>query len=144
MILALPWFRQSLPLPEDQRRLINRTTPVAAVEYAASHYQGERFFHPYAYGSYMLWAAYGRLEVFVDGRYNHYAPAGVMDDYRDIVKANEWQAVFAKYGIRHALVAKDSSEAESMEALLKALRRAPDWEVVYEDEHAVIFVAQSA
>ena len=140
-VLALPWFRQSLPLPAGQRQLIDKTTPVTAVEYAASHFPSERFFHPYTYGSYMVWATYGRLPVFIDGRYNHYAPAGVMEDYRRIIQAEDWENALAKYGIRHVMLSLDSGEASSMKPLLREMRRSPGWRAVYEDEHAVIFVA---
>lgn len=141
-LLALPWLRLSLPLPEDRRLLIDKATPVASVEYAASHYQGERFFHPYTYGSYMLWATYGRLPVFIDGRYNHYAATGVLDDYMKICRAEDWEETLAKYGVRHVLVTKDSGEASTMKPLLKALRASPHWQPVYQDEQSAIFVGQ--
>ena len=74
--------------------MIDPKTPVAAVEYAASHYPGERFFHPYATGSYTIWAARDRLQVFVDGRYDLYA-GPVIDDFRAITGLEKWEEKLA-------------------------------------------------
>ncbi|MCL5110124.1 MAG: hypothetical protein M1401_14935 [Chloroflexi bacterium] len=142
-LLLLPWWRAGLPLPAEQRGLVAPDTPRAAVEYAASRYPGERFYHPYATGSYMVWEARDRLQVFVDGRYDLYAQAGVMKDYRQIVRAEDWEDVLARYGIRHVVVSLDSVEANSMKPLLEELRRSPIWKQVYEDEHALIFAREA-
>ncbi len=142
-LLGLPWWRGSLPLPAGQRSLYGPDTPVAAVAYAAEHYAGERFFHPYAYGGYIIWAAYGSLPVFIDGRYNHYVPAGVMDEYLRVSRGDDWETILEKYGIDHVLVTKDSGEDSPMKPLLKELRRSPDWQQTYEDEHSFIFVREA-
>lgn len=140
-LLLLPWWRAGLPLTPEQRGLVAPDAPQAAVEYAAGHYQGERFYHPYATGSYMIWQARGRLQVFVDGRYDLYA-GKVIDDWRAVAKADDWERRLSEYGIRHVLITKES-EAEAMAPLLKEIRRAPGWQNVYEDDLAAVFVKEA-
>ncbi|MHB1133475.1 MAG: hypothetical protein ACYC4L_13980 [Chloroflexota bacterium] len=139
VLINLPWARAYWPTTTGERYLYDAETPVATIEYAAGHYSGARFFHPYSYGSYMLWVARDRLPVFIDGRYNHYV-GQILEDYGAVINADDWEERLGRYGITHAIIAKHFGEAESMKPLLKALRQATTWQVVYEDELAVIFV----
>ncbi|MCL5108741.1 MAG: hypothetical protein M1401_07735 [Chloroflexi bacterium] len=138
-IISLPWWRWAVPMPADQRLLYDKATPVQGIAYAASHYAGERFFHPYSYGGYMIWGAYGKLKVFVDGRYNHYVPE-VMDDYLAICDADGWQDRLRKYTIRHVMIAKNY---DPMKPLLRQIRQSSDWRLEYEDDNTLLFVNYS-
>ncbi|MCL5109618.1 MAG: hypothetical protein M1401_12265 [Chloroflexi bacterium] len=142
-LFTTPWLKQGLPLPPDWRALLEPTTPVAAVEYVNANLRDQRLFHPDSYGGYLIWASRSRQPVFVDGRTELY-PLGVWQDYLLTSTANDWEALLAKYGIRHLLLAKDPGVGELQGPLLAAVQRSPAWTKVYEDGQSLVYARQEA
>ncbi|MEN6401509.1 MAG: hypothetical protein ABFD94_06145, partial [Armatimonadia bacterium] len=68
VIVALPWFKGYLPLPPQKAPLLSLETPVRSTAWLLEHNPPGRLFHHMSYGSYLIWAAPGRYQVFVDPR----------------------------------------------------------------------------
>jgi len=114
--------------------------PIEALLWAQRHRDrmGTRLYNDYGYGGFILWWLPGE-KVFIDGR----MPAWRMGDrwiFYDYMTLATGEppalGVLDKYGVDWGLMAKDT-------ALERALRGRPDWESVYEDRKAVIYVKRS-
>lgn len=114
--------------------------PIEALHWAQRHRDrmGTRLYNDYGYGGFILWWLPDE-KVFIDGR----MPAWRIGDrwiFYDYITLTTSEppalGVLDKYGVDWGLVAKDT-------ALERALRGRPDWESVYEDRKAVIYVKRS-
>jgi hypothetical protein len=108
--------------------------PVAATSFIVRHDLQGRMFNDYNFGGYLLWRAWPRHRVFVDGRLEVYGPRGVLRDYLVASSGSPGaEAVLDKYGVAFAVVRPDR-------ALAHALADDRDWELVYFDYNAAVFV----
>lgn len=106
--------------------------PVAAVEFLQRHQLRGPLYNDYNFGGYLLWKA-PELPVFVDGRIEVYQ-GKVLDDHLHISRAEVgWQALLDTYGVRLVLVRPER-------AIASALLQDDDWDLLYFDYNAVIFV----
>ena len=105
--------------------------PLAALEYIETHGLAERrMYNTYNWGGYLLWKGY---KVFIDGRADVY-----MDDFmNEYVLAyqlrGDWRRPLEKHDVEYVLI----ESGASFEALLEA---SAEWEQVYRDERAAIFL----
>ncbi|MCS7282081.1 MAG: hypothetical protein NZ769_01790, partial [Anaerolineae bacterium] len=136
-LATLPWFKHWLPLPPPKAGLISAETPVAATEFLLRQRPPGPLFHAMPFGSYLIWAAQPDYPVFVDSRIELY-PAEVWLDYLHISAAGcGWEERLARYGIRTLMLSP-----QDQPALVAAARASPNWQQIYEDPVAVIFVAR--
>lgn len=131
---SLPWLRPSLPLPADRVAYVPAAeTPIRATEVLCQLGENVRVYSDMGYGSYMSWAC-PAAPVFMDTRFELY-PVQMWKEYLSVASARyDWEMTLAKYGI-NVVFANKVEEA----ALVEALRVAPNWRSVYEDDNSVIF-----
>ncbi len=104
--------------------------PDRAVAYMKANGVQGRVFHEYVWGGYLIWNT-PQLKVFIDGRFDPYAPAGVFKDYWSAVSNENPQAVLDRYKIDYVLMPPDST-------LAKYLQGTPGWTVQYKDEISIL------
>lgn len=127
VVLASPWIKPRLPLPEAVRPLLAADTPVRSVRVLRDHTDPpERLFHSEAFGSYLMWAAPER-KVFIDVRVQLYPPEQILD-YRRLSAGIDVARLLDKYEIDGLLIDYGTQEGLAAWALTS-----PDWDVVFRD-----------
>jgi hypothetical protein len=107
---------------------------VAAVEYLRKADLDSRVFNELGFGSYLIWAASPRYQVYIDPRMELYT-LELSYDYLDISAARPgWEARLDKYGVGALLL----SQAEQ-QPLIQAARNSTSWREVYADATAAVF-----
>lgn len=122
--------RQACRLGVDRERL-----PVAATGFLLESPVRGPIFNAYEFGGYLLWYAWPEFRVFVDGRMDVYRGKPIQDYYRVVSAVPEWPELLASYRVRCVMVQPER-------ILAKALYESTDWELVFFDNTAVIFVAK--
>ena len=108
--------------------------PYDAVEFLRENPQDGNIFNDYVWGGYLIWQL-PEVKTFIDGRMPAWREGDeyVFEDYLTVVQLKSgWEEVLQKYDVSYFLIKSDS-------ALAQALNVHPGWDVVYEDETAVIF-----
>jgi hypothetical protein len=85
------------------------------------------------FGDYMIYAAWPTYRVFMDGRSDMYGEKFGRDYLRIANVAPGWKQTLKKYNVSWVIFNTDS-------ALIAALEDQPDWQSVYSDPVATIFV----
>jgi hypothetical protein len=138
-IISLPWFKNYLPLPAAKAGLISTETPVEATQFLLEENPSGRVFNSMSFGSYLIWAAYPQYQVFVDSRIDFFTEK-VWIDYLNISNAvGDWESQLRDYGVNTLMLSP--SEQPS---LIQAVEESRDWQMIYEDAIAGIFVRISA
>jgi hypothetical protein len=142
VVLAQPWFVESLPLPHTYWQqvlqhssvgpLLSTNTPVAAAEYLKTH-PGGHLFNEMGYGSYLIWADPGQ-EVFIDPRVELF-PYDQWMDYIHINNGTNYNDIFAKYGVDRILLDK-----KLQPELTSLLPQDTYWKLQYDDEYSQIWI----
>ncbi len=104
--------------------------PQGAVDFMKKNGIQGRVFHDYVWGGYLIWHM-PASKVFVDGRYDPYAPNGVFKDYMAAISGGNPQAVLDKYQVEYVLMPPDS-------LLVEILRNTTKWTVRYSDKASVL------
>jgi hypothetical protein len=121
--------------PQALEKARREAVPVRAVEWlrqAFPHLAGPMY-NSYNWGGYLVWAL-PEEPVFVDGRtdvYDEFLPQYVQVMF---VRPG-WQEVLDRYGVRLALIERDS-------LLATMLATQPEWRSVYSDNQAAVFVRE--
>ncbi len=132
--LSLPWFKSILPLPSAKAGLVSTETPILATEALLEKHPGGQLFNAISFGSYLIWAAYPKYQVFVDSRIELF-PEKVWTDYLTISNAGDnWEELLKEYGV-NTLMLRPIEQA----GLVEAVQASEDWKLVYEDASAIIF-----
>jgi hypothetical protein len=85
------------------------------------------------FGDYIIYAAWPKYRVFIDGRTDMYGAARVKE-YLTLSRAQEgWESLMEKYRFTWVF-------QEPTSTLSKILLERPDWTLVYSDKVANIFV----
>ncbi|HWP58704.1 MAG TPA: hypothetical protein VNL14_12505 [Candidatus Acidoferrales bacterium] len=107
--------------------------PVASVEFLRkANLQGNMFNNDFL-GDYLVYAAWPQYKVFVDGRQDMYGPERLRE-YDTVTRvAPGWNEILAKYRVEWVF-------SDTNSALSARISRHPDWEVIYTDGVASIFV----
>lgn len=86
-----------------------------------------------SWGGYMIYRFFPHHKVFFDGRSDMYGRT-LIQDYEDLVKLkHSWNQLLEKYAIRWILLPSNYGMAT-------ALKESNAWQVIYDDQHALIFV----
>jgi hypothetical protein len=134
VILSLPWFKSYWPVYPEKKGLISPETPIKATQFMLDSHLPSNIFHEMAFGSYLIWNAQPDYKVFVDSRVELF-PISIWDDYFTISNAKEdWEEKLKSYGINTLML-----EPENQARLIEAAAQSPNWEMVYQDQAAVIF-----
>jgi len=141
LILAQPWFVESLPLPDAywaqvwrgraEGPLLRVETPLDATAYLKAH-PGGRLFNEMGYGSYLIWAL-PEQGVFVDPRVELY-PYELWLDYVRITRGVRYNELLLSYGVDRLLV--DTAHQSEWVA---ALESDPLWEQEYADPYTQLW-----
>jgi len=134
-MISLPWFKRSLPLPPAKAELLSNETPVTATQALLELQPPRQVFNAMSFGSYLIWAAYPHYQVFIDSRIELF-PDKVWLDYLNISNANgDWRTLLNGYGVKTLML----SPVEQA-GLVLAVHGDGGWDLVYEDQTAMIFV----
>ena len=81
----------------------------------------------------MIYRFYPRVKVFIDGRSDMYS-RDLLREYESLVNLEySWKEVLSRHQIRWILLPANYG-------LSTALKQLPEWQVVYDDHQAIIFV----
>jgi hypothetical protein len=134
-LISLPWFRDTLPIPPARKEYITQDTPISATEYLVNQQMPKNLFNDMGFGSYLIWAAQPENKVFVDPRIELY-PQDIWMDYHIISNGIPgWEQRLEKYDARTLMLSKTFQEK-----LIEELRESGLWDLVYQDEIAVIYI----
>jgi hypothetical protein len=107
--------------------------PVAAVEFIMRENITGNMFNDDEFGDYIIFAAWPKYRVFMDGRSDMYGE-NLGAPYLRVINAQRgWKDVLSQYKIDWIIFDTDS-------ALSAALREQVDWHAVYSDNVATIFI----
>lgn len=137
VLMALPWWRGSLPLPQEKRVLASINTPQAATAFlcrqADTTERPIRVYQHFAFASYQIWAC-PDLPVFIDTRIEMY-DGRIWTDYFAISEGRfDWTSVAKDHGITHLFL----DPLEQPQAI-RAAQSNICWSQTYQDDVAVIF-----
>ena len=107
--------------------------PVAAVEFINKENLAGDMFNNDEFGDYIIYAAWPRYKVFIDGRTDMYGAARVKEYLKVSLAEPGWEGILDKYHMTWVL-----HDPNSM--LSKLLLERKDWKLVYADPIANIFV----
>lgn len=111
--------------------------PLAAVEFLQRESVQGNMFNNDEFGDYIIFAAWPKYRVFMDGRNDMYG-AKLGSAYFKIANAQPgWKEVLKQYNIDWVIFDTDS-------ALTAALREQTDWQPIYTDKVATIFVRKGS
>lgn len=123
MVVTLPWFKAHLPLSPQKQPLLSLETPVNSTQWLLDHNPPPRLFHHMSYGSYLIYAAYPRYQVFVDPRIELYPPE-IWAEYDRLSRAQPgWQELVKRYSINTMML-----ETRDQAALLQAALASGEWQ----------------
>ena len=107
--------------------------PIASVEFIKENKLPGRMFNPLLWGSYLIYTLYPQYRVAIDGRTQVYGEE-FLREYRKVhfIK-NGWNDVLEKYKVNFILWKK-------REPLTQILIKDTNWELIYQDKWAVIFI----
>lgn len=127
----------AFPAQKTLEAQVQSANPVKAVEFIQQHHLRGPLLNDYVYGGYLIWEA-PEYPVFIDSRSDLYAWSGVLDQYQ------KWSTLQTdpawlpdKYGVNLCLVASDSNRDHMLNSL-------PNWQRVYADHQAVVYVRKPA
>jgi hypothetical protein len=125
-------------IPIDQKGTGNiflpGTMPVQAVDWLQKNPQDGKMFNHFIWGGYILYRMWPHETVFIDGQTDFYGEA-LMREYFDVINLSaDWESILDKYDVSWLIIPRD-------ETLAKYLSSVDDdaWNVIYEDNTAVIF-----
>jgi len=104
--------------------------PVGAVEYMKAHHPQGQLFNSYNWGGYLIWAL-PEYPVFADGRTDLYGDE-LLGEWLQIANAEPgWEGRLAQHQVHLVLL----EPGWALSKLLPAI----GWQLLYEDEHSVLF-----
>ena len=134
MFMILAGMVAFFPAEPALAEAAKRQYPQDAVSYMVQHSVNGPMFNEYGWGGYLIWALGPEHKVFIDGRADIYEYGGVLSDYMSITTLKPGSlSVLSKYGVRSCLLQREAPLAVVLATL-------PDWEPVYRDSMAVLFV----
>lgn len=119
-----------------QYRFSENRFPVAAVEFLKKEKISGNMFNNDEFGDYVIFAAWPSYRVFMDGRSDMYGERFGSAYFRVAQAQRGWKEVLKEHNISWVFFDTDSP-------LTAALLEQSDWQVVYSDRVATIFVEKS-
>jgi hypothetical protein len=140
VVSSFPWSRQFQPwLPEHQRTLVSAQYPIGAADFLESHQLGSRVYNDHAWGAYIDWRLWPRYQPIVDSAVEAH-PTEVWEDIIFITYGHaSWEALLDRYAADIMLIPN-----KPWAPLNQAVSQSPNWQRVYRDTTAVIYVRAGA
>ncbi len=110
--------------------------PVRAVDWLVEHPQPGAMFNHFPWGGYLLYRLWPGQNVFIDGQTDFYGEPLTRQYEQVITLAPGWEEVLDRYQVQWAIIPTGS-------ALANALRGQAGWQVLYEDQTALILAKSS-
>jgi hypothetical protein len=134
LILSLLAGLRIVQMLQTNAPLEANTYPVDALAYIEEHDLADRrIYNSYNWGGYLIWRG---IPVYIDGRADVYMDA-FMSKYRQTYALEgDWRAPLNEYDVTYVLIEENAP-------LSHVLEEAPEWNQVYQDEVAVIFLRES-
>jgi len=133
-VVLSPWVRPRLGAARLRPQLVDKATPVGAMDYIAANHLMGNIFHPQEYGDYMIWRLWPQQRSFIDGRVHLFGEA-FLQAYVLTFRDPNWEARLAQYDIRYLLLPRADADAA---ALLFSARSSAHWTLLYEDSVSVL------
>ncbi len=128
-MVVVSW--QFMSVVVQDRQLEAAQYPQAALAYIrAQSWETWRVFNTYNWGGYLIWEG---LPVFIDGRADVYGDAFMLEYLTTYHLTSDWRQPLEKYKVDYVLI-------ENRTPLATLLLEAPEWDQVYQDDVAVIFL----
>lgn len=118
-------------LPENVEEIQTEFLPLKAVNYLEENPPDGNLFNSYNWGGVLMFLL-PDIPVFVDGRTDLYGDDFLRAYFRSYLGASDWQDILEKYDIQTVIL-------EDENALATLLREAETWQIVYQDDQAIIF-----
>jgi hypothetical protein len=122
------YFQRANKILSDSLSKTEKAFPKKAVDFLLAHPEEGNLFNKYRWGGYLIWR---EVKVFVDGRADVYGRE-LIGDYLQVQRGENWKELLEKYEIEIILWPQK-------EILPTLLKESPEWQIIYEDEIAVIF-----
>lgn len=134
VVLALqtPWIRPAV----YGASLVQRGTPVGAMDFISKHHLTGNIFHPQMFGDYLIWRLWPEQKSFIDGRV-HLFGSDFINEYVTTYQAARWDDLVRKWDIRYLLLSKDAGQRASLE-MARVARESGQWTTLYEDDVSVL------
>ncbi len=116
-------------------RFDRKTKPVAAVDFLRKEHVNGHMFNNDEFGDYLIYAAYPRYRVFIDGRSDMYGDEKIKEYLKVTTLGSGWEDVLKKYDIGWVFFGASS-------ALSRFLYQKDGWRLIYADKVADIFVRE--
>jgi hypothetical protein len=124
--------------PRPQESLLGDTTPIRAGDFLKASKLSGLAFNPQHWGDWLGMNAPSGLKMFATTNI-HLMPRNVWLDYLRVLRGDTgWDSTLDKYNVRVLIVDK-----KDQATLLHALKTAPDWVRVFEDDQAMILRRKS-
>ena len=136
-ILFTPWVYPRLGIDAVGRSILDRKTPVKAIDFIEEKKLTGRMFHPQLYGDYIIWRLWPQQKTFIDGRI-HLFPIEVADGYVRAMNGIEWEELFRQWQIRYVLLSRDEPDSQ---ILIDEIETSARWTRIYSDERSLLFAA---
>lgn len=132
LVVALGGYGLQLQrITTTNEQAVERRFPVAALEYLQdSGLDESRIYNDFPWGGFLLWNG---IPPFIDGRTDMYGPEFLEDTLDTLFLREGWEASLDEYEIETALLTDTAP-------LTQMLEERDDWEEVYRNEGAVVFV----
>lgn len=117
----------------DVIRFDRTVKPVAAVEFMMRERIPGNMFNNDEFGDYIIYAAWPRYHVFIDGRLDMYGTDRIKEYYKIKNFDADWESVMKKYDMNWIIFDADSPFS-------RYLADRSDWRLIYADKVANIFV----
>ena len=107
--------------------------PVAAVDYLQQHHVSGPLASTDYWGGYLIYRLYPRVRVVVDDRHDFYGEEFLKSYLKMVHVEPGWEGFLRQHPAQCVLVPRDS-------ALANILAEAPEWQAIYSDDVAAVFL----
>jgi tetratricopeptide (TPR) repeat protein len=112
--------------------------PAKAADFIRQESPAPQIFNYYDWGGYLAWSIPG-MKTFIDGR-GLVEEISLLEDRT--MNGIEWRQTMDRYGINTVVVPGMSETPGSVYPLAEALAEAADWQLVFSDDTALVFVRE--
>ena len=107
--------------------------PLRATAFLRARPSPERLLAYYDWGGYAIWRLYPQYRVFIDGRADLYGDEMLREFQTSLRLNNGWKAILDRWQVESVLLPASAPLAEGLQV-------SPDWQAVYRDDKAILFV----
>jgi hypothetical protein len=106
---------------------------VEAVQFIHANNLPGPMFNSYNWGGYLIWYLYPDYPVFIDGRTDLYDDEFIRQYVKVTLARPDWREVLDQYSVNFVLIESDS-------ILVAFLEESDEWQCIYTDDMATIFI----